>query len=229
MQLPHSFALSRAPYTILGYRKDGRPIRFIGGGDGTGDGTGTGSTGAGDGTALNEHGYPDGKPVAEMTSEQQVAYWKHHARKHEQRANSGPDATELERLKVRDAALKKIEDEKLTADERAAQERRALAAARDTATSTATTLTDENTRLKVALAKGLTLAQANRLSGSTQAELEADADAYLAEVGQTGTQTGGNSGGGAQRSGGNRGGDVDGGAKTVAAGADLYKQRHAKQ
>jgi hypothetical protein len=183
--------------------------------------------GGGGAPAVNEHGYPDGKPVAEMTSEHQVAYWKHHARKHEQRANSGPDAAEVERLKTRDAALKKIEDEKLTADERAAQERQELAQARDTATSTATTLTDENTRLKVALSKGLTLAQANRLSGSTQAELEADADAYLAEVGQTGNQGGGNSGG-AQRSGGNRGGDVNGGAKTVAAGADLYKQRHAK-
>jgi hypothetical protein len=34
---------------------------------------------------VNEHGYPDGKPVAEMTPEHQVAYWKHHARKHEAR------------------------------------------------------------------------------------------------------------------------------------------------
>lgn len=184
--------------------------------------------GGGGAPAVNEHGFPDGKPVAEMTSEHQVAYWKHHARKHEQRANAAPDAAEVERLKTRDAALKKIEDEKLTADERAAQERQALAEARDTATSSVTTLTDENTRLKVALAKGLTLAQANRLSGSTQAELEADADAYLAEVGQTGTQGAGSSGGTQQRSGGNRGGDVDGGAKTVAAGADLYAQRHAK-
>ena len=32
---------------------------------------------------VNEHGYPDKTPVADMTIEQQVAYWKYHARKHE--------------------------------------------------------------------------------------------------------------------------------------------------
>jgi hypothetical protein len=185
--------------------------------------------GGGGGTTVNEHGYPDGKPVAEMDPAQQVAYWKHHARKHEQRANAAPDAAELQRLKDRDAALKKVEDEKLTADERAAQERQTLAQERDSATGSVTTLTDENTRLKVALAKGLTLAQANRLSGSTQAELEADADAYLAEVGSGGTGgTGGQGGTTLPRSGGPRGDDAGDGKKTTATGAELYRQRHAK-
>lgn len=45
--------------------------------------------------------------------------------------------------------------------------------------------TAETLRLRVALEKGLTLTQANRLSGSTQEELAADADAYLAEIGKT--------------------------------------------
>jgi hypothetical protein len=179
---------------------------------------------------LNEHGYPDSTPVADMPAEQQAAYWKHHARKHEQRASSAPDAAELQRLKDRDAALKKVEDEKLTADERAAQERQTLAQERDSATGSVTTLTDENTRLKVALAKGLTLAQANRLSGSTQAELEADADAYLVEVGQSTGQGGSGAGNGTPppRSGGPRGGDAGDGKKTTATGAELYRQRHAK-
>lgn len=35
---------------------------------------------------LNEFGYPDETPVKEMTSEQQVAYWKRQARKHEEAA-----------------------------------------------------------------------------------------------------------------------------------------------
>lgn len=35
---------------------------------------------------LNEHGFPDATPVAEMTQEQQTAYWRHKARKHEKNA-----------------------------------------------------------------------------------------------------------------------------------------------
>lgn len=35
---------------------------------------------------LNEHGFPDDTPVAEMPVEQQAAYWRHKARKHERRA-----------------------------------------------------------------------------------------------------------------------------------------------
>lgn len=45
------------------------------------------------------------------------------------------------------------------------------------------TLTLENTRLRVALAKGLTEKQAARLQGSTREELEADADDFLADLG----------------------------------------------
>jgi hypothetical protein len=43
----------------------------------------------------------------------------------------------------------------------------------------------ETLRLRVALEKGLTLTQANRLVGTTQEELAADADAFLAEIGKT--------------------------------------------
>lgn len=231
MQLPHSFALSHAPYTVLGYRRDGRPIRFIGGGDGTGDGTGTGSAGGtGDGTQVNEHGYPDGKPVAEMEPAHQVAYWKHHARKHEQRANAAPDAAELQRLKERDAALKKLEDENLTEAQRLQAEKDAAAAEAATAKAEAEDAKRKALLLEVAMTKGLTPAQASRLQGSTKEELEADADALKALFNATtdGQGNGGSGSGSQQRSGGNRGGDVGNGAKTVSAGADLYRQRHAK-
>ncbi|MEU1200108.1 hypothetical protein ABZ446_28335 [Streptomyces sp. NPDC005813] len=187
-----------------------------------------GGGGGGGGATVNEHGYPDGKPVADMEPAHQVAYWKHHARKHEARANAAPTTEELQRLRDRDAALKTREDAELSDSQRAEQERTTLAQERDTANTSVSTLTDENTRLKVALAKGLTLAQASRLSGSTQAELEADADAYLTEIGQTGGSGNGGTPPPPPRSGGNRGGDVGNGSKTVSAGADLYRQRHGK-
>lgn len=47
---------------------------------------------------VNEHGYPDATPVADMTQEQQTAYWKFHARKHETRAQQ--HAAELEQLRT---------------------------------------------------------------------------------------------------------------------------------
>jgi hypothetical protein len=224
MQFPHSFALSRAPQTIVGYRKDGRPIRFIGGGDGTGDGTGTGSAGTGGAPTVNEHGYPDGKPVADMEPAHQVAYWKHHARKHEARANAAPDAAELERLRKADEDLKARQAADLSETERLQKERDDAAAEAATAKAERDAATRKALILEIASDKGLTAAQAARLQGATKEELEADADALKALFG---AQGGGNSGG-STRSGGNRGGDVGGGSKTVSAGADLYRERHAK-
>ncbi|MDX2793993.1 hypothetical protein [Streptomyces scabiei] len=188
-----------------------------------------GGGGGGGGTTVNEHGFPDNTPVADMSSEHQAAYWKHHARKHEQRANSAPDAAEVQRLKERDAALKKIEDDKLSADERAAQERQTLTQERDTANSSVSALTDENARLKVALKKGLTFEQAERLRGTTPEELEADADTLLTLFGNSsgGDGQGGGNSGGAPRSGGARGSDV-GNAGSVSAGAERFRQKHGK-
>ncbi|MFD9442166.1 hypothetical protein [Streptomyces sp. NPDC060001] len=185
--------------------------------------------GGGGGTTVNEHGYPEATPVADMSAEHQAAYWRYHSKKWETTAKGAPDAAEVQRLKDRDAALKKIEDEKLTADERAAQERTALTQERDGATATVTSLTDENARLKVALDKGLTLAQAERLRGSTTEELEADADELKALFGGSGDGQGsGTPGGGTPRSGGNRGGDV-GNTSTITSGAERYRARHGKQ
>jgi hypothetical protein len=186
-----------------------------------------GSGGGGGGPAVNEHGFPDNTPIAEMTAEHQAAYWKHQSRKHEQRATSAPDAAELQRLKDRDAALKKLEDDNLTETQRLQAERDAAAAEAATAKAERDAATRKALLLEIASDKGLTPAQASRLQGSTKEELEADADALKALF-NAGSGQGGNSGGGAQRSGGNRGGDVGNGAKTVASGADLYKQRHAK-
>lgn len=51
-----------------------------------------------------DHGFPASTPVAEMTGEQREAYWKFHARKHEERATATADrdtiAAELAALKA---------------------------------------------------------------------------------------------------------------------------------
>jgi hypothetical protein len=228
MQLPHSFALSHAPHTVLGYRKDGRPIRFIGGGDGTGDGTGTGSAGTGGGApTVNEHGYPDGKPVAEMDPAHQVAYWKHHARKHEQRANAAPDAAELERLRAAEAELATRKAAELSETERLQKERDEAAALAAANAATAAAATAELLKLQVIGEKQLTPAHAPFITGTTREELEASADALKALMPGAVGQGGDNSGSGAPRSGGNRGSDV-GATPTVSAGADRYRAKHGK-
>jgi len=53
------------------------------------EGGGGGKTGENEPKPLNEHGFPDETPVAEMTTEQGLAYWRHHAKKHEK--NRKPD------------------------------------------------------------------------------------------------------------------------------------------
>lgn len=91
--------------------------------------------------------------------------WKAEARKWETRAKENSTAA---------ARLREIEDanksELEKANERAAQ-----------AEDRAAKLELTNTRNEVAMAKGLTAAQARRLLGETREELEADADQLLAE------------------------------------------------
>lgn len=61
---------------------------------------------------LNEHGYPDNTPVAEMAAEHQAAYWKYHSRKHEaawKEATSKNEEGKAEPAKV-DPMLSKLFD-----------------------------------------------------------------------------------------------------------------------
>ncbi|WP_008412848.1 hypothetical protein [Streptomyces sp. SM8] len=208
-----TLALSHPPQTILGYRKDGRPIRFIGGGDGTVD----------DGTkpTVNEHGYPDATPVADMAAEHQAAYWKHHARKHEAAVKSGPDAAELERLRAADEELKTRKAAELTETERITAEKATAEQNAATARAEAEAAVRKALLLEVALSKGLTGEQAARLQGSTKEELEADAESLKTLFGGSATPPP------APRAGGDRGSDV-GGAKTTASGAERYRAKHGK-
>ncbi|MEV4939552.1 hypothetical protein [Streptomyces zaomyceticus] len=186
---------------------------------------GAGGGGGGNTPQVNEHGYPDNTPTADMSPEHQVAYWKHHARKHEQRANAGPDEAELTRLRARDAALKAVEDEQLTETQRIQAEKDAADAARMAAETARDAALADALRIRVAAEKGLTPAQAERLRGSTKEELEADADALKELFGSPAPHNNPNPG--AHRSGGNRGPDV-GGSKTTESGAERYRQRHGK-
>ena len=131
------------------------------------DDSGGDEGGAGD--ESKEPAYPKGTPVAEMTAEQQAAYWQAQSRKHEGRAKKYADYDEVKKRADQYDALEqasKTEDEKRT---------EALVAAEKRATEADL----RATRLDVAFAKGLTPAQAKRLVGSTREELEADADEVL--------------------------------------------------
>lgn len=93
--------------------------------------------------------------------------WKAEARKHEQRAKDN-----AQKAKDYDALVESQKTEAQRLQDRADQAERDLAASRV-----------EALRLRVAAEKGLTPKQAARLQGTTEDELNADADDLLAEFG----------------------------------------------
>jgi hypothetical protein len=174
--------------------------------------------GGGGAPTLNEHGYPDATPVADMAPEQQTAYWRHHARKWESTAKAGPDADELTRLRERDAKLKELENANLSSDEKARLDVAAAATARAEAEKAAQDATRRALVLEVALSKSLTAEQADRLRGITKEELESDADSLKALFTTATTQTSG-----PQHP---HGTGVPKPAAGVQSGAERYKARH---
>lgn len=56
--------------------------------------------------APTDPGFPADTPVAEMTADQQLAYWKHQSRKHERRADERKDYDQLKAAADELAALK---------------------------------------------------------------------------------------------------------------------------
>lgn len=70
------------------------------------------------GEATAPHGFPVETPVAEMTQEQQTAYWKHHARKHEGavKAYGGKTPQQIADLENQLATL---QTERMSAEEKA--------------------------------------------------------------------------------------------------------------
>jgi hypothetical protein len=178
--------------------------------------------GGGGGATVNEHGYPDATPVADMSAQHQAAYWKFQSRKHEQRASQVPDAAELERLRQADADLKSRQASELTETQRLQKERDDAAALAAANAATAASATAELLKFQVATTAQLTPAQAAWLKGSTKEELEASAAQLLTDFAPSSFGTP------PPRAGGDRGGDVGGSTRTTATGAELYRQRHAK-
>jgi hypothetical protein len=66
-------------------------------------------------------GFPANTPVAEMTTEQQVAYWKHNARKHEKTATARAD---YDQLKADSAELAQLRAANATEQDKALDEAR---------------------------------------------------------------------------------------------------------
>lgn len=130
--------------------------------DATGDGEG--DDGADDGPKLNEHGFPDQTPVKDMATEHQVAYWKHQARKHEERASRAADYDAVKA--ERDALKAKAQ----SPDERAAAEKLANERSAGKAEATA----ELAPKLVAAEIKA---AAAGRITAETLAALTAGIDA----------------------------------------------------
>lgn len=74
-----------------------------------------------------EKGFPEGTPLTEMTEAQQLAYWKHHARRHEDavKAYKGLTPQQISELQAENENLK---TERMSADEKALKAAREEAA-----------------------------------------------------------------------------------------------------
>lgn len=233
-----AFGLPRGPQLLLPH-PDGHDGGAGGaGGSGTGgagaDGgnggtaTGTGSQGGQGGTDL---GFPENTPLAEMTVEQREAYWKHQARKHEQRASQRADYDEL---KAKADKFDELEREKLTPSEQA------LAQARDEAKAEgrAEAQREANSSavkamLEVTLAsRGKTAEQVEGLLRHTNFETfvtdgAPDTAAIIAHADSiAGPVTGGGNGHGPDLGQGRRG--QHGKATGVSAGAEMYAASRGK-
>lgn len=73
------------------------------------------------------NGYPANTPLEQMTDAQRAEYWKHYARKHEDKVNAYGELTP-QQVKELQAKLDALEADKLTADERALKDARKEAA-----------------------------------------------------------------------------------------------------
>jgi hypothetical protein len=178
-------------------------------------------------------GFPADTPVAEMTVDQQAAYWKHQSRKHEERARSRED---YDAVKAKAAELDKLREQQMTEQEKAAAKAHEAGLAEGHQRAL-TELSTKYTRamLETALTtRGRTPEQVDTLLRHVNFESyvangEPDTDAIAAYADSiAGPVTGGGTGRGPDHGQGARGqqGKVTG----LDAGAAMYRERHgAKQ
>jgi alanyl-tRNA synthetase len=178
-------------------------------------------------------GFPPDTPVAEMTVDQQAAYWKHQSRKHEERARSRED---YDAVKAKAAELDKIREQQMSEQEKAVNKAREEALA-EGKRQAMTDLSTKYTRamLETALTtRGRTQEQVETLLRHVNFESyvangEPDTDAIAAYADSiAGPVTGGGQGRGPDHGQGARG--QQGKATGLDAGAAMYRERHgAKQ
>lgn len=188
------------------------------GGQNGGQNGGQAGGGSGSGT---DAGYPANTPVAEMTTEQQLAYWKHHSRKHEGRLQGlgltpGQEADELKALREAQAKLKQIEDSQLSDVERLTKERDELAVKNQE-------LTIAKVRSDAAAAAQLPADMAEFITAVTPEQAKEQAEKLAARLGTSGGNGSGGAGGGTHDQGHRGGGTQKAG---MAAGRDRYAERH---
>lgn len=71
-------------------------------------------------------GFPEGTPVRDMTPEQQAAYWRHHARKHEDALKGKTGGRTLDELVDAARKLKEIEDSQKSEADKAKEREQAI-------------------------------------------------------------------------------------------------------
>lgn len=164
---------------LIGYTRSGLPIYAIAGADdGPGDGSGEGADpdgGAGDGGGEGGEGGEGEGSDKGPDLEAEVRKWRDMARKHEKRAKANADAA---------TKLQQVEDAKKSETERAAE--KAAEAERRAADAEARAL-----RYEVASDKGVPANLVKFLTGTTEEELEEQADELLTAVKPSGGDAGG--------------------------------------
>lgn len=173
-------------------------------------------------------GFPANTPIADMTAEQQVAYWKHQARKHEERATSRGDYDDL-----------KAKAEQFDAAQRAAEteHEKALREAREAAKAEGRTeaLNESRDTTVKALLEGALKARGEQdpasvlkfvTTGAFVTDGQIDHDAITAFADRT---AGKPSGSGKPDMGQGNRGNGSTAAKGVSAGADLFAASRGKK
>jgi alanyl-tRNA synthetase len=178
-------------------------------------------------------GFPADTPVAEMTVDQQAAYWKHQSRKHEERARSRED---YDAVKAKAAELDKIREQQMSETEKAVTKAREEALA-EGKRQAAAEVNSKYTRAMLEMAltsRGRSTEQVETLLRHVNFESyvangEPDTDAIAAYADSiAGPVTGGGQGRGPDHGQGARG--QQGKATGLDAGAAMYRERHgAKQ
>lgn len=116
----------RACWPIMGGAEDADDKGDTGDkGDDANKGAGTDKPGDKGDQGSADKGFPENTPVAEMTAQQQVAYYKHQSRKHEERATAYRTAAggkTADEIKTELEAVETLRREKLSDQERAVED-----------------------------------------------------------------------------------------------------------